>query len=226
MKKFVSLFVLVLAFTSSISFGADDASKATSRWYIKTADVVKDVIQVGGRLRTFNSLDTLSQPIGFATNSSDQTGIGAELSLQVKYRKFAFEYLPLTNSRKLDTGFYGASLGEVKVNTSNVLIGKFFPFDLPGWGAVSIGLGAECTELKGAVSMGGFVFPTTGNGWSPVFQVSYWYHLMKWMSLRLDYERSNVRVVTKIPGVPDLVSTYESRLALGLSFGFGFGNKY
>jgi hypothetical protein len=176
--------------------------------------------EMGMRLRSFNGLNTLSQPIGFATTSSDQTGVKAELSLQLEvYRKFALEVLPLPNSRTLDTQFYGSSLGSIKVVTDSVWIGKFFPIDTSTY-SVSIGFGYEHTKLDGAISMGGFNFPTTGAGWSPVFQIGGQYHLNKCLSLGVDYERSNVRIVTKIPGVPDLVSTYSDRLSMRVMMKF------
>ena len=92
--------------------------------------------------------------------------------------------------------------------TSDLIIVKIYPIDLPDW-SISVGIGAEHTKLAGSVSMGGFNFHTTGAGWSPVLQIGGLYHLSKRLSLGMDYQKSNVRIVTSIPGVPDLVSTYE-----------------
>jgi len=215
------LCVLVLSVAARVALAAPDANNNIKKSNaVKALEMVRDTFQIGADLRAFNSWDTSSQPIGFATTSSDEVGISGQISLQAKFRKFGLEYdFRLGKDRTLDTQFYGASLGGIKVNTNHALIWKFFPIDLPDW-AASVGFGAEHTELSGAVSMGGFKFHTTGNGWSPVLQIGGWYHLTDWMSLRANYERVNVRIVTEIPGVPNLNSTNESRFILGLMFGW------
>jgi len=179
---------------------------------------VKKVVdfQLGMRMRSFDGLNTASQPIGFATTSSDEGQSSLELYVQAKYKRFALVWYPLDHSRDLVTKFYGTKIGEQKITTSTLVIGKFFFVDTPKFG-VSAGLGGEFTKVRGAVMLGGFKFPTTGGGWTPVFQLGGQYYIGKHLVLGMDYERSNVRLVTTIPGVPDLVSTFESRVAFEIA---------
>jgi hypothetical protein len=200
------------------------STTATSADVVKKVDSGnKDYFQIGLRVRAFNGLNTNSQLTGgFEPTSSDQSGKDAvriQLSLQAKFKRFAIEYLPLENTRALETKFYGSSLGGVTLTTSNVILGKFFPIDEKQY-SVSVGVGIEHNMLGGnGVSMGGFVFPTDVNSWSPVFQFGGQYYLHNRISIGFDYERSNARVTTKIPGVPDLVTTWTDRMDVRLMLG-------
>jgi hypothetical protein len=178
-----------------------------------------DFLTLGGRARSFNSLFASVPPTGFATTSSDSTRVDIELSIEVKYSRFALEYIPLNNTRLLDTKFFGSSLGGINVTTSNVLIAKFFAIDTYEWSG-TLGFGAENNKLDGVgPSMGGYTFPTSIQEWTPVFQVGLRYHLTDRISIGVDYERSNVRIATTIPGCPDLVSTFTDRMSVRLMCG-------
>lgn len=211
---FRSAFVFASDFEPEVSTAAVTFTSKAGGFLMKIKKVVD--FETGTRVRTFNSLSNESQPNGFATMSSDQGKSSLEPFAQIGMDRFAIEVLLLDHSRDLVTKFNGSTLGKLKVTTGNTVIGKFFFWNSPQGGA-SIGLGTEHTKIDGAVSMGGFKFPTTGAGWSPVFQIGGEYRVGKYFTLGMDYERSNVRIVTTIPGVPDLVSVFDSRFAFKIA---------
>lgn len=190
----------------------EGATKINPWRLIKKSDVHLGII-LG--VTGFNSWNTSGQPVGFATESSNQTGMNYELGFQVKFKQFGLEWLPFDDHYALSTKFYGASLGDIRVTRTSLVIGKFYPVEKPNY-VLSVGLGAEHTKLDNHVMLGGMKFPAKGDGWSPVFQVGGQYHLNKCLSLEGDYMRHNVRITSEIPGVPDLVSGLESSYSFRL----------
>ena len=163
----------------------------------------------GVRFKSFQGMDRVLDR-GFSTEASNETGVRLQPFVQLKVDKVALQFLQNDTEEILKTKIFDSSLGELTVNTPVVLIGKYFFINTPEY-SVSIGLGAEYTEIGGAVSMGGFKFPTKGEGWSQVIQLSSRIDLTKQLSVGLDYEKSDLRIVTEIPGVPDLVTKYTDR---------------
>ena len=83
------------------------------------------------------------------------------------------------------------------------MIAKLFLVDNSEW-SLSLGIGAENNKIDGAVSIGGFKLPTTGEGWSPVLQIAGSYKITERISIGLGYERRNVRTIVTILRVPNL----------------------
>lgn len=183
-----------------------------------TSTANHDHFQIAYGIRAFNGTDTSGQPTGFQTSSSDMTGNDMDLAILVKVWLVGVEYRPLGHTSKHDTKFYGSSLGGLNITTSNVILGKFYAVDEKKWN-ISIAYGTELTAIDGSIRMGGFKFQTSGDGWSPVLQLGAEYHLNKNWSLGAVYERSNIRIVTTIPGAPDLVTSRNDRVVVRLGLG-------
>jgi Outer membrane protein beta-barrel domain len=177
-----------------------------------------DHLQVSYGIRAFNGTNSSGQPAGFQTSSSDETGVSDDLAVMAKIWRIGIEYRPLGHRSEHETTFYGSSLNGLGITTSNVIVGKFFAYDTCDWLAY-VGGGAEETSIDGAISMGGFKFITEGDGWSPVLQFGAGYRLNKHWTIDMVYERSNIKIVTHIPGVPDLITTRNDRVIARVSLG-------
>jgi hypothetical protein len=161
---------------------------------------------LGFRGRTLNGFYTLGFPKGFTASSDSEQLVYLDLLVQLSYGPFVLECQPIPYTTTAGYQFYGSSVGLTKQTRDMMLMGKVCLFKFAPSYSLFFGLGAEHTKIDSAISLGGFVFPTDGEGWSVVFQISGQYKLTNEIILGVDYERHNVRAVTSIPGVEPLTA--------------------
>lgn len=166
-------------------------------------------VTLGLGISSFQDWNTLGQPTGFGTESSDSNGVNMELAVTGRYKWVGFEWIPLEKSRELATKFYGSSLGKIDVTRDLWFVGRIFlPISNPKY-SVFLGLGVEHNKLDGNLMMGGFPFPTKGGGYSPVLQVGGQYRMNDRLSLEGGYNKRNVEVASEPADVPDITSKLE-----------------
>lgn len=176
----------------------------------------RDWLQVGYAMRFPNGVDTSGQPVGFQTAVSDQGVVANELTLGVKYKMVGVQYDPLPYSRTVGYKFYGSTLGKYEVTTLAKLVGKIYWYDGQNLSS-SVGLGYEYTQISGAIKMGGFPFKTTGDGWIPFMQLEGSYHFNRTWSATLGWEMGGPKLVTEIPGAPDIITSMPYRGTMKLT---------
>lgn len=177
---------------------------------IKRMVVKSDVhIFAGLGLSFDNNWNTLGQPIGFATESSDSNKVSPEFSIIGKYKCAGFEVIPFNSGRDLPTEFYGSGLGKVRVTRDLWLVGRIYPVENSKY-SLFVGFGVEHNKVSGNLSMAGFLIPVKRGGYTPIVQFGGQYHLNKSLSLEGGYNKRNVPCTSELPGVPDITPRLES----------------
>lgn len=197
-EEMISTTTQVVASSSSFVWTTTSKTTRVNSWLCTHTQ-----ISVGYGLALFNQVASKALE-GFTISSSDERVVKGKPFIQIKMDGWALRWAPQKETSKLDYEFYRSSLGQLEVSSYESPILQRYLFDKPTY-SVYVGLGAQYTKIGGAVSMAGFKFPSSGEGWQPVATAGAEYKWNLW-SLGGDYKMMNVRTSTAIPSVDKLRS--------------------